>query len=302
MCIATLFASTPPPPTSDLCPLISSPSNLSHNNPSVSTVPFNPQVTSETSDQLVTWPSKAPDWDTLDLLTKTPEINRKKDAECPQIGMDRNILDNKITVTNATSVLITENIFHPCLTYAPNDDGGGGHYLETGRLTAAFVAPGPSIPSNTSCVVSSTKEFNPLITVLLNPDDPASNDVFNPDANTFTTANAKDNSLISNTNRKRHNTHISNIMTHSEKINRLRTPNFTEQSGLLMEPQSIDSDFKEHYSPRLKEFQSPVITIETVPMVIDTNLWDHSALQRIEKNNFTLIEGLGLFAQSVLAW
>ncbi len=72
-----------------------------------------------------------------------------------------------------------------------------------------------------------------------------------------------------------------------------------QEQFYLTEP--VQSNF-ENEQVNLKYWQSPVVVIETLPMVTEPIHWDYNIPLRIEKNNFTVIGVLGMLAHSVLAW
>ena len=322
MCVATLFASTPTPPGNDLCPLMSPGNDLS-NELSTNVAIFDPQATPPVSFNNH---SKLPsDLSNLEPLLKTslssdqkkyfPENSSLKSITKKDFGhpifdeyskIQTEEISRKSEILNITSnePIVPSNVL-------------SNGYLDPGlfllfNLTAVLTLPELLTPDNHSSAISSPGKFNPLVSLLIHPDEQqARNNQFNSRIDVAT----KD--VISNATRV------------NAKINKQDNWNLTSDHGYFnptfpqyprveQPDREIETNYigpKEHFrhndpnidisgqpSQNWKEYQSPVVVIETIPMVTASELWDYNIPLRVEKNNFTLKHVLGMLAHSVLAW
>ena len=194
-----------------------------------------------------------------------------------------------------------------------------GHCIESGlflllNLTAALTSPDFLTPDSSNCVSSSHK-INTLTTTLLSADDHTWNKLFNPEIDIFAQNNTLNTMLRFNctscVGRSRVDA-VKSSSVHKEtapppRVDPSPSPGQTSKSTPKMAGNDFefltDDGFTErNSSPYPNDLRSPVIVMETVPMVMATPPWDHNFPAKTEKSNFTLIEALGMLAQRVLAW
>ncbi|XP_064389453.1 uncharacterized protein LOC135337445 isoform X2 [Halichondria panicea] len=323
MCVATLFASTPTPPGNDLCPLMSLGNDLS-NELSTNVAIFDPQATPPVSFN--NHSKLPPDLSNLKPLLKTFSSSDPK-KNLPENSSLKSIIKNDFghPIFDKYPKIQTEEISRKSeiLNITSNEPSNvpsnvlSNGYLDPGlfllfNLTAVLTLPELLTPDNHSKAISSPGQFNPLVSLLIHPDEQqARNNQFNPRIDAAT----KD--VISNATRV------------NAKINRQDNWNLTSDHGYFnpaipqyprveQPDREIQTNYigpKEHFrhndpnidisgqpSQNWKEYQSPVVVIETIPMVTASELWDYNIPLRVEKNNFTLKHVLGMLAHSVLAW
>ncbi len=86
------------------------------------------------------------------------------------------------------------------------------------------------------------------------------------------------------------------------KYNHLQNAEPPPENIGLKEQFYLTEPVQSNFEVNLKYRQSPVVVIETLPMVTEPIHWDYNIPLRIEKNNFTVIGVLSMLAHSMLAW
>ncbi len=317
MCLATLFASTPTPPGNDLCTLTSPVNDLS-NEPSMNVAMFDPQSTPPVSFNNYT--KLPPDLSNLEPLLKTSLSSDRKKYRLENTLSIAKYDFGRCPISDKYPEIPTEEISHnkKIVTIASNEPiVPSNGYLDPGlfllfNLTAALTLPDLLTPGNHSSAISSPRQFNPLVSILIHPDEQQTwNNHFNPDIDTaikdaisnVTRVNAKINGQDSWNSTVGHG--YFNPSTpqypHAEKPDRDIQTNYIGPKEHFRHS-NPNSDFSGQLSPNWKEYQSPVVVIETIPMVTTSGLWDYNIPLRAEKNNFTLKHVLSMLAHSVLAW
>ena len=209
------------------------------------------------------------------------------------------------------------------------DDSGGcvrdsssvdvGHCIESGlflllNLTAALTSSEFLTPDSSNCVSSSHK-INPLTTAVLSADDHTWNKSFNSEIDMFAQNNTLNTMLCFNCTSCVGCSHVN--ATKSSDVHKAAIPppqadpSPSPGHTSATTPKMASSDFEfltddgfteRNSSPYLNDLRSPVIVMETVPMVMAAPPWDYNFPAKTETSNFTLIEALGMLAQRVLAW
>lgn len=286
VCVATLFASTTPTHYgNDLCTLTPPTNNEGSSTNARAIFKSNTTISSEFTPNFSNTPPKIPP------LRKSASGANHETYDCvPSPPTDDAISYNYSTPLPREPSLLPSN----------------SHHLESGLLlllnfTALLTSPDLSTPDTVNPLLS-PGQFNPLVSELIHSDRPcnvtssATNQIA-PIAASF----EKDQSNLSM------NYEYFNPLTPEYKRNKVSAENIgSEEQFYLAETVQRNFDFtkNEQFSPHAKyRQQSPVVVMETLPLVTVPLHWDYNVPLKIEeKNNFTVIRVLGMLAHSVLAW
>ncbi len=275
ICVTTLFTSTVPAHYgNDLCTLTLSPNNESSSTNSGDNFTTSASISSEFTPNFSSKPSNIPP-----LLKSASGLEKDPQKEF----LENDKFDDVMDSNNNNNSLLSNS------------------YLDSGlflllNLTAILTTPDLSTSDSVN-PLSSPGQFNPLVSELIHSDKPRNN-AASSNRNSLSGTNFEQNFSRSNNPLMPDFNKVKNDKISSESIQ-------PEEQFYLTEPAQNDFDFtkNEQYSPHVKYRQSPVVAMETLPMVMEPFHWDYNIPIKIQdRSNFTVISVLGMLAHSVLAW